>query len=307
VLRVRGEQEWRVDPLGLLPAGAGLAALAEAPAVRLLVERVRDVRPGFELTDGNAAAVAELCRRLDGLPLALELAAARMRLLTPEQMLQRLDERMERPGALADLPDRQQTMTAALEWTCSLLPEPARRLPASQGPTVSAAQARPLLNQPTALPIEDSLERRVSRVSHRRHADVPFRPRGSAERHSEQARRGTRSSAQPANLRSCPASSPSTATTLLVSSDRGETAALANGPSGRGSGQGAAVRLMQPWVRLSPTRRAQGDRTRDLLRICKPKFAWERRLIVALPLANRTPHSGSCPSGRPSERGSSSV
>jgi predicted ATPase len=112
VLRVRGEQEWRVDPLGLVPRGALAAASAQAPAVQLFVERVRDVSPGFELTDDNAAAVAELCRRLDGIPLALELAAAWMRLLTPEQMLERLDERMARPGALADLPDRQQTMTA---------------------------------------------------------------------------------------------------------------------------------------------------------------------------------------------------
>ena len=86
VLRVRGEQEWPVAPL------------AEAPAVRLFVERVRDVQPGFELTRENARAVAELCRRLNGLPLALELAAAWMRLLTPDQMLARLYEHLDRPG-----------------------------------------------------------------------------------------------------------------------------------------------------------------------------------------------------------------
>ena len=128
VLRLRGEQEWRVDSLGLLPASAGLAALAEAPAVRLFLDRVRDVRPGFALTDDNAAAVAELCRRLDGLPLALELAAASMRLLAPGQMLQQLDDRMGRPGALADLPDRQRTLTATLQWSYDLLPESARQL-----------------------------------------------------------------------------------------------------------------------------------------------------------------------------------
>jgi hypothetical protein len=94
VLRVRGEQEWRVEPLPVRPLGGrtdaldgppagGAALLAEVPAVRLFVDRVRDARPGFELTDENAEAVAELCRRLDGLPLALELAAAQMRLLTP--------------------------------------------------------------------------------------------------------------------------------------------------------------------------------------------------------------------------------
>jgi predicted ATPase/DNA-binding SARP family transcriptional activator len=129
VLRVRGEQEWRVDPLGVpLGAGGTPAQLAGAPAVRLFLERVRDVQPGFELTSENSAAVAELCRRLDGLPLALELAAAWMRLLTPGQVLDRLYEWLEWPGALADLPGRQQTLTAAIEWSYELLPAPARQL-----------------------------------------------------------------------------------------------------------------------------------------------------------------------------------
>jgi predicted ATPase len=116
VLRVRGEQEWPVAPL------------AEAPAVRLFVERVHDVQPGFELTSENARAVAKLCRRLDGLPLALELAAAWMRLLTPDQMLARLYERLDRPGALADLPGRQQTLTDTIQWSYDLLPTPAQQL-----------------------------------------------------------------------------------------------------------------------------------------------------------------------------------
>ena len=128
VLRVRGEQEWRVEPLRAPAAGATPAALEEAPAGRLLLERVRDVQPDFELTSQNALAVAELCRRLDGLPLALELAAAWMRLLTPEQLLARLDERLDRPGALADLPDRQQTLTGTIEWSYDLLPERAQQL-----------------------------------------------------------------------------------------------------------------------------------------------------------------------------------
>ena len=125
VLRVRGEREWRVEPLRAPPAGATPAALAEAPAVRLFVERVRDVQPEFELTSENAAAVAELCRRLDGLPLALELAAPWMRLLTPQQILARL---YDRPGALADLPGRQQTLTRTIEWSYDLLPAPAQQL-----------------------------------------------------------------------------------------------------------------------------------------------------------------------------------
>jgi predicted ATPase/DNA-binding SARP family transcriptional activator len=128
VLRVRGAQEWRLDPLGLAPAGASAAQLAEAPAVRLFVERVCDVQPGFELTSENMPVVAELCRRLDGLPLALELAAAWTRLLTPEQILKRLYEFLERPGALADLPGRQQTLISTMEWSHDLLPAPAQQL-----------------------------------------------------------------------------------------------------------------------------------------------------------------------------------
>jgi predicted ATPase len=125
VLRVRGEREWRVEPLGLLPTGADPAG---TPAVRLFVDRIRDVQPGFELTSENAAAIVELCGRLDGLPLALELAATWTRLLTPQQLLQRLDERMARPGALVDLPGRQQTMAATIEWSYHLLPQGARQM-----------------------------------------------------------------------------------------------------------------------------------------------------------------------------------
>jgi len=128
VLRVRGEQEWRVEPLRVPPPGSTLAVLPENPAVRLFMDRVRDVQPGFTLTSQNAEAVAELCRRLDGLPLALELAAASMRLLTPDQMLARLPGQLERPGALADLPGRQQTLTGTIQWSYDLLPAPAQRM-----------------------------------------------------------------------------------------------------------------------------------------------------------------------------------
>jgi predicted ATPase len=128
VLRIRGEQEWRVNPLGVVLGDGTPAQLAEAPAVRLFMERARDVQPGFELTSENAPAVAELCRRLDGLPLALEVAAAWMRLLTPEQMLERLYERLDRPGVLSDLPGRQQTLTDTIEWSYGLLPALAQQL-----------------------------------------------------------------------------------------------------------------------------------------------------------------------------------
>ena len=128
VLRLRGEQEWRVDPLGVPPPGSTLAVLAEAPAVRLFVDRARDVQPGFTLTSQNAAAVVELCRRLDGLPLALELAAASMRLLTPDQILARLPGQLEHPGAVADLPGRQQTLTSTIQWSYDLLPAPDQQM-----------------------------------------------------------------------------------------------------------------------------------------------------------------------------------
>jgi tetratricopeptide (TPR) repeat protein len=102
--------------------------LAEVPAVRLFVDRARDVQPGFTLTSQNAAAVAELCRRLDGLPLALELAAASMRLLTPDQILARLPGQLEHPGAVADLPGRQQTLTSTIQWSYDLLPAPDQQM-----------------------------------------------------------------------------------------------------------------------------------------------------------------------------------
>ena len=128
VMRVRGEQDWRVDALEVPPANGDVAELARAPALRLFVDRVRDVQPGFELTGENAPALAELCRRLGGLPLALELAAAWMRLLTPEQMLTQLYGRLEQPGALVDLPDRQQTLTNTISWSYDLLPRSAQQL-----------------------------------------------------------------------------------------------------------------------------------------------------------------------------------
>ena len=128
VLRLRGEQEWRVDPLGVPAPGSTLAVLAESPAVRLFTDRARDVQPGFALTSQNTAAVAELCRRLDGLPLALELAAASIRLLTPEQILARLPGPLERPGAVADLPGRQQTLTGTIQWSYDLLPAAAQQM-----------------------------------------------------------------------------------------------------------------------------------------------------------------------------------
>jgi hypothetical protein len=92
-------------------------------AVRLFVKRARAVARGFGLTSGNAAAVAEICRRLDGLPLAIELAAARIKLLPPPALLARLDDRMGLlTGGPVDLPERQRTLKTTLDWSVGLLP-----------------------------------------------------------------------------------------------------------------------------------------------------------------------------------------
>src|SRR5207247_6219102 len=117
-LRLRGEQRFPVPPLAAPPDGpAAVEALAATPAVRLFVERARAVAPDFALDAGNAGAVAEICRRLDGLPLALELAAARVGLLSPAALLGRLERRLPLLSAgPADLPARQQTLRHTLAW-----------------------------------------------------------------------------------------------------------------------------------------------------------------------------------------------
>jgi predicted ATPase len=130
-LGLRAEREYPVPPLQL-PAGPGAASLAEvaaSPAVALFVDRARAVRPGFALTDGNAGAVAEICRRLEGLPLAIELAAARTRLLDPPALLDQLVSSLDALGTGAvDLPERQRSLRATVEWSAGLLEDPERSL-----------------------------------------------------------------------------------------------------------------------------------------------------------------------------------
>ena len=131
-LHVRAEQLFPVLPLALPPEDHGrvtAAAIRDVAAVRLFVDRAHVVRPEFEVTDDNAAAVAEICRRLDGLPLAIELAAARLRLFSPEVLRDRLDDRLGllRSGP-RDLPERQQTLRAAMDWSYELLSPGEQRL-----------------------------------------------------------------------------------------------------------------------------------------------------------------------------------
>ena len=123
-LRLRGEREYSVGPLPLesdLDARSP-ADLARCAAVRLFIERVRDVRPDFRLTPGNGPTVAAICRRLDALPLALELAAPWLKVLTPEDLLGRLTDDVLLSGAgPRDLPERQRTMNATVAWSYQLL------------------------------------------------------------------------------------------------------------------------------------------------------------------------------------------
>ena len=124
VLRLSGEHEFPVPPLPVPPIGAlgDAADMQRCASVRLFVQRAQAASAGFELTSGNAAAVAEICRRLDGLPLAIELAAARVRLLPPQALLARLDDRMGLlTGGARDLPERQRTLRSTLDWSFDLL------------------------------------------------------------------------------------------------------------------------------------------------------------------------------------------
>ena len=149
LLRVYGEQEYPVQPLelprpGRLPA---IDRLSQYEAVRLFIERAKAARPDFSVTDENAPAVAEICVRLDGLPLAIELAAARIKLLTPGAMLERLGSRLKLlSGGARDLPERQRTLRGTIEWSHALLEDGERALFArlavfSGGRTLEAIEA----------------------------------------------------------------------------------------------------------------------------------------------------------------------
>jgi predicted ATPase/class 3 adenylate cyclase len=123
-LRLTGEQEYPVPPLGLpdLAAMPSVEELGRNEAVELFVARSRSIVPSFTLDSVNARAVAEICVRLDGLPLALELAAARVKVLRPAELLVRLDRCLEvLVGGGRDLPGRQRTLRATLEWSYGLL------------------------------------------------------------------------------------------------------------------------------------------------------------------------------------------
>jgi predicted ATPase len=167
VLGLAAEREYPVSPLPL-PADAAavpLAELASSPAVALFVDRARAVRPDFALTEDNAAAVAEICRRLEGLPLAIELAAARIRLLDPAALLDRLARSLDALGTgMVDLPERQRTLRATVAWSVGLLTDAERSLLEVlavfvDGWTIAAAAQVADLDEDRALELSEALAR----------------------------------------------------------------------------------------------------------------------------------------------------
>jgi predicted ATPase/DNA-binding XRE family transcriptional regulator len=163
-LHLRGERQFAVDPLALNIASDTTSPtdFARAPAVHLFVERLRDVQPDFRLTSANGPTVAAICRRLDALPLALELAAPWIKVLTLDDLLRGLEcDRL--PGALGtrDLPDRQRTVNATVAWSYDLLQPPEqrafRRLGVLPGLFPVDAAGATLAGRDAALRLEDAL------------------------------------------------------------------------------------------------------------------------------------------------------
>ena len=165
VLRLRAEHEYPVGPL-TVPVFSGrepIEQIASLPAVQLFVDRAQAVRYDFALTDENALAVADICRALDGLPLAIELAAARARLLEPDALLARLGSRLDALGTgPVDLPARQRTLRATVEWSVGLLDDAEQQMLAAlsvfvEGWTVEAAVHVCGLTEDRTLDLLDSL------------------------------------------------------------------------------------------------------------------------------------------------------
>ena len=168
-LRVRGEREYGVGPLALEvdSDATSPADVARSPAVRLFVDRARDVQPGFRLTPANGPTVTAICRRLDALPLALELAAPWIKVLTAEDLLRRLtDDVLLSTVGPRDLPERQQTINATVAWSYQLLDPSeqrvARRLGALPGRFAIEAGMAVLAGRDGSLATSDEALRAVA-------------------------------------------------------------------------------------------------------------------------------------------------
>jgi predicted ATPase/DNA-binding CsgD family transcriptional regulator len=164
VLEVYGEQEYYVPPLAVPELGSIQAYRTQSrcEAVELFCQRAQAVKPDFSLMESNAAAIAEICVRLDGLPLAIELAAARSRLLSPEMIRSRLGSRLDTlTGRARDLPSRLQTLRGTIDWSYDLLDEAEKALFArlsvfQGGRTIEAAEA--ICAPELSIPVIDGLE-----------------------------------------------------------------------------------------------------------------------------------------------------
>jgi predicted ATPase len=167
VLGLRAEWEYLVPPLAVPAADATIPVddLASVPALALFVDRARAVRPDFGLTERNASAVVEICRRLEGVPLAIELAAARTRALDPASLLARLARSLDAVGSgSVDMPERQRTLRATVEWSIGLLADAERSLLETaavfvDGWTIEAAAQVGGLGDDRALDLTDALAR----------------------------------------------------------------------------------------------------------------------------------------------------
>jgi len=131
VLRVRGEHEFSVPllPVSDLKQLQDTEMIAQNPAITLFIQRAQALKPNFQITRSNAYAIAEICLCLDGLPLAIELAAARTKLLPPQQLLRWLEHRLQiLTGGSQDMPERQRTLRNAIQWSYDFLDADAQRL-----------------------------------------------------------------------------------------------------------------------------------------------------------------------------------
>jgi predicted ATPase/DNA-binding CsgD family transcriptional regulator len=128
-LRIEGEVVWRLSPLALPGTGDAFAVASGTEAVRLFVDRARNVKPGFDVTAANVHAIGAICRRLDGMPLAIELAAARASTLSPAEIMARLDDRFRLlTGGSRDADARHRTIRATVDWSYELLDSAERTL-----------------------------------------------------------------------------------------------------------------------------------------------------------------------------------
>ena len=211
-LGIAGETAWRVPALALPDAAdpPPVGALARSEAVRLFTERAAAAQPDFAVTAANAPAVAELCRRLDGIPLALELAAAWVRVLPVEQLLGRLEDRFRLlTGGSRTAPARHQTLRAAVDWSYALLTAAERALFArlsvfaggfsleaaeavgadAAGPAGAGIASRQVLDLLTRL-VDQSLVVAEARPATRPERRPPDRPRHRPHPHCDSARDG---------------------------------------------------------------------------------------------------------------------